>query len=177
MVTSDLPPSTKQGMWSPISSTLSYGERDAVLIDAGVNARCVLLCSRVHSSQRTRFAAPSPSLISRPGVTRPPLRLVAGWAGRTKRASAFACCLAAIASRSWSRRVCNSDQEVSRSSFMACPSASRGEGFCEASEEAMPRDCREFVPEDGSGGGSPHRRLAARTTTVASVHDWLVTLA
>src|SRR3989442_3728963 len=34
MVTSDLPPGTKQGMWSPISSTLIYGERDAVLVDA-----------------------------------------------------------------------------------------------------------------------------------------------
>ena len=31
---SDLPPGTKQGMWSPISSTLIYGERDAVLVDA-----------------------------------------------------------------------------------------------------------------------------------------------
>jgi glyoxylase-like metal-dependent hydrolase (beta-lactamase superfamily II) len=34
MVTSDLPPSTKQGMWSPISSTLIYGQQDAVLVDA-----------------------------------------------------------------------------------------------------------------------------------------------
>lgn len=34
MVTSDLPPGTKQGMWQPISSTLIYGKRDAVLIDA-----------------------------------------------------------------------------------------------------------------------------------------------
>ena len=34
MVTSDLPPGTKQGMWSPISSTLIYGKRDAVLVDA-----------------------------------------------------------------------------------------------------------------------------------------------
>ena len=33
-VTSDLPPGTKQQMWSPISSTLSYGRRDAVLVDA-----------------------------------------------------------------------------------------------------------------------------------------------
>jgi glyoxylase-like metal-dependent hydrolase (beta-lactamase superfamily II) len=33
-VTSDLPPGTKQGMWSPISSTLIYGQRDAVLVDA-----------------------------------------------------------------------------------------------------------------------------------------------
>src|SRR3984893_13792843 len=33
-VTSDLPPGTKQGMWSPISSTLVYGKRDAVLVDA-----------------------------------------------------------------------------------------------------------------------------------------------
>jgi hypothetical protein len=31
---SDLPPGTKQGMWSPISSPLIYGERDAVLVDA-----------------------------------------------------------------------------------------------------------------------------------------------
>src|SRR4029077_20300456 len=29
-VTSDLPPGTKQLMWSPISSTLIYGKRDAV---------------------------------------------------------------------------------------------------------------------------------------------------
>jgi glyoxylase-like metal-dependent hydrolase (beta-lactamase superfamily II) len=29
----DLPPGTKQGMWSPISSTLIYGKRDAVLVD------------------------------------------------------------------------------------------------------------------------------------------------
>ena len=34
MVTSDLPPGTKQGMWSLISSTLIYGKRDAVLVDA-----------------------------------------------------------------------------------------------------------------------------------------------
>ena len=34
MVTSDLPPGVKQGMWSPISSTLIYGKRDAVLVDA-----------------------------------------------------------------------------------------------------------------------------------------------
>jgi glyoxylase-like metal-dependent hydrolase (beta-lactamase superfamily II) len=33
-VTSDLPPGTKQLMWSPISSTLIYGKRDAVLVDA-----------------------------------------------------------------------------------------------------------------------------------------------
>jgi glyoxylase-like metal-dependent hydrolase (beta-lactamase superfamily II) len=33
-VTTDLPPGTKQGMWSPISSTLIYGQRDAVLVDA-----------------------------------------------------------------------------------------------------------------------------------------------
>ena len=31
---SDLPPDRKQGMWSPISSTLIYGKRDAVLVDA-----------------------------------------------------------------------------------------------------------------------------------------------
>ena len=31
---SDLPPGVKQGMWSPISSTLIYGKRDAVLVDA-----------------------------------------------------------------------------------------------------------------------------------------------
>jgi glyoxylase-like metal-dependent hydrolase (beta-lactamase superfamily II) len=34
MVTSDLPPGAKQGMWSPISSTLISGKRDAVLVDA-----------------------------------------------------------------------------------------------------------------------------------------------
>ena len=34
IVTSDLPPGTKQGMWSPISSTLIYGKCDAVLVDA-----------------------------------------------------------------------------------------------------------------------------------------------
>ena len=34
MGTSDLPPGVKQGMWSPISSTLIYGKRDAVLVDA-----------------------------------------------------------------------------------------------------------------------------------------------
>jgi glyoxylase-like metal-dependent hydrolase (beta-lactamase superfamily II) len=33
-VTSDLPPGTTQQMWSPISSTLIYGKRDAVLVDA-----------------------------------------------------------------------------------------------------------------------------------------------
>jgi glyoxylase-like metal-dependent hydrolase (beta-lactamase superfamily II) len=33
-VTSDLPPGTKQQMWSPISSTLIYGKRDAFLVDA-----------------------------------------------------------------------------------------------------------------------------------------------
>src|SRR6266404_2367838 len=35
-VTSDLPPGTKQQMWSPISSTLIYGKRDAVLVDAPI---------------------------------------------------------------------------------------------------------------------------------------------
>jgi len=34
MVTSDLPLGVKHGMWSPISSTLIYGKRDAVLVDA-----------------------------------------------------------------------------------------------------------------------------------------------
>ena len=34
VVTSDLPPGTKQRMWSPISSTLIHGKRDAVLVDA-----------------------------------------------------------------------------------------------------------------------------------------------
>jgi hypothetical protein len=33
-VTGDLPPSTKQQMWPPTSSTLIYGKRDAVLVDA-----------------------------------------------------------------------------------------------------------------------------------------------
>lgn len=33
-VTSDLPPGTKQQMWQPISSTLIYGKRDAILVDA-----------------------------------------------------------------------------------------------------------------------------------------------
>ena len=32
-ITSDLPPGTKQQVWSPISSTLIYGRRDAVLVD------------------------------------------------------------------------------------------------------------------------------------------------
>jgi glyoxylase-like metal-dependent hydrolase (beta-lactamase superfamily II) len=34
MVDSDLPLGVKQGLWSPISSTLIYGKRDAVLVDA-----------------------------------------------------------------------------------------------------------------------------------------------
>lgn len=34
VVISDLPPGTKQRLWSPISSTLIYGKRDAVLVDA-----------------------------------------------------------------------------------------------------------------------------------------------
>ncbi len=34
VVTSDLPPGSKQRLWSPISSTLIYGKRDAVLVDA-----------------------------------------------------------------------------------------------------------------------------------------------
>ncbi len=33
-ITSDLPPGTQQWMWSPISSTLISGQRDAVLVDA-----------------------------------------------------------------------------------------------------------------------------------------------
>jgi glyoxylase-like metal-dependent hydrolase (beta-lactamase superfamily II) len=33
MVTSSLPPGVTQRMWSPISSTLIYGKRDAVLVD------------------------------------------------------------------------------------------------------------------------------------------------
>jgi glyoxylase-like metal-dependent hydrolase (beta-lactamase superfamily II) len=39
MVTSDLPPGVKQGMWSPISSTLIYGKRDAVLVDAFITVK------------------------------------------------------------------------------------------------------------------------------------------
>ncbi len=35
-VTSDLPPGTRQQMWQPISSTLIYGKRDAILVDAFV---------------------------------------------------------------------------------------------------------------------------------------------
>jgi len=35
-VTSDPPPGTEQQMWSPISSTLIYGKRDAVLVDAPI---------------------------------------------------------------------------------------------------------------------------------------------
>jgi glyoxylase-like metal-dependent hydrolase (beta-lactamase superfamily II) len=31
--TPDLPPGTKQAVWSPISAVLIYGERDAVLVD------------------------------------------------------------------------------------------------------------------------------------------------
>src|SRR5215203_1921212 len=34
IATSDLPPGTKQGMFQAISSTLIYGKRDAVLVDA-----------------------------------------------------------------------------------------------------------------------------------------------
>jgi glyoxylase-like metal-dependent hydrolase (beta-lactamase superfamily II) len=34
IVISDLSPGTKQRLWSPISSTLIYGKRDAVLVDA-----------------------------------------------------------------------------------------------------------------------------------------------
>jgi glyoxylase-like metal-dependent hydrolase (beta-lactamase superfamily II) len=34
IVTSDPPPGAKQRLWSPISSTLIYGKRDAVLVDA-----------------------------------------------------------------------------------------------------------------------------------------------
>ena len=34
VVISDLRPGLKQRMWSPISSTLIFGERDAVLVDA-----------------------------------------------------------------------------------------------------------------------------------------------
>src|ERR1700674_4608617 len=39
MVTSDLPPGVKQGMWSPMSSTLIYGNRDAVLVDAFITVK------------------------------------------------------------------------------------------------------------------------------------------
>jgi glyoxylase-like metal-dependent hydrolase (beta-lactamase superfamily II) len=35
-VTRDLPPGTTQQMWSPISSILIYGKRDAVLVDAPI---------------------------------------------------------------------------------------------------------------------------------------------
>ena len=34
VATPDLPPGTQQRLWSPISATLIYGERDAVLVDA-----------------------------------------------------------------------------------------------------------------------------------------------
>jgi glyoxylase-like metal-dependent hydrolase (beta-lactamase superfamily II) len=34
VVISDLPPGMKQRIWSPISATLIYGQRDAVLVDA-----------------------------------------------------------------------------------------------------------------------------------------------
>ena len=33
IVIADLPPNTTQRTWSPISATLIYGERDAVLVD------------------------------------------------------------------------------------------------------------------------------------------------
>ena len=39
VVISDLPPDTKQRLWSPISSTLIYGKRDAVLVDAFITIK------------------------------------------------------------------------------------------------------------------------------------------
>jgi hypothetical protein len=38
-VTNDLPPGTKQQMWSPTSSTLIYGKRDAVLVDPFITVK------------------------------------------------------------------------------------------------------------------------------------------
>src|SRR6202035_1833759 len=35
-VTSDVPPGEKERTWPPISSTLIYGERDAVLVDTPI---------------------------------------------------------------------------------------------------------------------------------------------
>jgi len=51
MVTSDLPPGVKHGMWSPISSTLIYGKRDAVLVDAFITVeQAEALVDRVAAS-------------------------------------------------------------------------------------------------------------------------------
>ena len=47
-VTSDLPPDTKQLMWSPISSTLISGTRDAVLVDAFIDKMLELYPDRVN---------------------------------------------------------------------------------------------------------------------------------
>src|SRR6266851_1541549 len=48
---SDLPPDTKQGMCSPISSTLIYGKRDAVLVDAFITVeQAEALVDRVAAS-------------------------------------------------------------------------------------------------------------------------------
>ena len=36
VVTSDLPPGASEMKWSPISSTLIFGKRDAVLVDTAI---------------------------------------------------------------------------------------------------------------------------------------------
>jgi hypothetical protein len=56
---SDLPPGTKQLMWSPISSTLISGKRDAVLVDTFIT---VEQADRL--VERTRKPAVSGSLRS-----------------------------------------------------------------------------------------------------------------
>lgn len=57
-VTSDLPPGSKQQMWSPISSTLIYGKRDTVLVDAPIT---------VERARRTRRRAPD--VVRHPRIT------------------------------------------------------------------------------------------------------------
>ena len=39
VVTSDLPPGASEMKWSPISSTLILGKRDAVLVDTAITRR------------------------------------------------------------------------------------------------------------------------------------------
>jgi hypothetical protein len=59
-VTSDPPPGTKQQMWSPISSTLIYGKRDAVLVDAFITVEQADASRRRSRSSSPSTGRPSP---------------------------------------------------------------------------------------------------------------------
>ena len=49
IATTDLPPGVKQAMFQAIASTLIYGKRDAVLVDAFMTVKRPLVWNRISS--------------------------------------------------------------------------------------------------------------------------------